>query len=64
MWAMGYLYGSLNLRDDVLNNCQDIDVVRYYNQHVEKAGRGEDRTVVKNGIKRPFITNDMIRDFQ
>ena len=64
MWAMGYLYGSLNLRDDVLNDCQDIDVVRYYNQQVEKAGRGEDRTVVKNGIKRPFITNDMIRDFQ
>ena len=22
------------------------------------------KTVVKNGIKRPFITNDMIRDFQ
>jgi hypothetical protein len=63
-WAMGCLYGGLNLRDDVLNDCQDIDVVRYYNQEVEKAGRGEDRTVVKNGIKRPFITNDMIRDFQ
>jgi hypothetical protein len=64
VWAMGYLYGNLNLRDDVLDSCESKGVKEFFNEQVKKANRGTDRTVIKRGLVRPFVTNDLIEDFQ
>ncbi|PVH78044.1 hypothetical protein DL98DRAFT_517017 [Cadophora sp. DSE1049] len=41
-WAFGYLYGELQLRDDVLDTCDDEMVKECFNQQI-KRGSGRSR---------------------
>lgn len=62
-WAIGYLYGELSLRDDVLDTCQDSSVKKFFNVAI-KRGSGISRTREKFGRPTALITNGLIKDFQ
>lgn len=62
-WAIGYLYGELSLRDNVLDSCQDSSVKEFFNLAI-KRGSGISRTREKFGRPKALITNGLIKDFQ
>lgn len=62
-WAIGYLYGELSLRDDVLDTCQDSSVKEFFNLAI-KRGSGISRTREKFRRPKALITNDLIKEFQ
>lgn len=62
-WAIGYLYGELSLRDDVLDTCGHEGVKEYFNMEI-KRGAGIPRVREKWGRPRELITNERIAEFQ
>jgi len=62
-WAIGYLYGELSLRDDVLDACEHEGVREYFNREIQR-GSGVPRIREKWGRPRELITNERIKEFQ
>jgi len=62
-WAIGYLYGELSLRPDILDTCGDERVKEYFNREINR-GSDTPRIREKFGRPRALNTNDLIEEFQ
>ena len=52
MWAIAYLYGELALSDDSLDACDDVRAKLWFNDSIERFGKGIDRLTCTKRLGR------------
>jgi len=63
-WAVGYLHEELELREDILDSCNNSAVKRLFNDTIERSLNRPRAQREKWGKPRVLITNDRIKEFQ
>ncbi|KJZ71367.1 hypothetical protein HIM_09250 [Hirsutella minnesotensis 3608] len=61
MWAISYIYGQLMLGDDVLDECDDDGARDWFNESIQRSGKGIDRITCTKRLGRVGYDENLAR---